>query len=570
MSWYNTDRVRQPGSVVLNAWRAKHGPEALRNAPVQTSARKARGYAGAQVNRLTGDWVPINTSGDAELVTSLRMLRARSRQVCRDNEHAKNALRIVANNVIGTGVGMQPTVSFGSGTLRANINEQIDAAFEAWKVADRCHTAGKLHLHDIERLCVMAVVRDGEVLIRKIRQPFGDGNKVALSLEVIEADRLIDNYAQATAPGTGNAIRMGVEVDKWMRPVAYWLYPNHPGDYQFSTFEASRYIRVPAEEIIHLYVIDRWPQTRGEPWFHAALRRINNIGGYEEAELVAARASAAIMGFRETPESDIPGDGVDDADGVEDGERVTDMSAGIIMDLAPGEKFTGFNPSRPNAAMEPFMRHMLRSFAAGVGCSYSALTRDYSQANYSSERASQLEDRDLWRVVQLWWIRSFRAPLHRELLDAFILAGEVSIPDYYTRRALYVAAVRFKPRGWSWIDPTKEVQAYKLAVRCGFMTVSDVIAATANGADPEDIFAARARELEIMEGLGLVFDTDPSQVTDKGEAQTVAPGTAPEGDDAQGSAGQEGGEGEPPSTAGEPDADDSTESNQSEGTSDQK
>ena len=62
------------------------------------------------------------------------------------------------------------------------------------------HTAGKLHLHDIERLCIMAVVRDGEVLIRKIRQPFGDGNTVALALEVIEADRLIDNYAQATAP----------------------------------------------------------------------------------------------------------------------------------------------------------------------------------------------------------------------------------------------------------------------------------------------------------------------------------------------------------------------------------
>ena len=142
--WYNAERVRQPGSVVLNAWRAQHGPETLRNAPrpVQTSAPRKRGYAGAQVNRLTGDWVPINTSGDAELVTSLRMLRARSRQVCRDNEHAKNALRIVANNVIGTGVGMQPTVSFGSGTLRANINEQIDAAFEAWKVADRCHTAG--------------------------------------------------------------------------------------------------------------------------------------------------------------------------------------------------------------------------------------------------------------------------------------------------------------------------------------------------------------------------------------------------------------------------------------------
>jgi lambda family phage portal protein len=522
-NWYNAERVRQPGSVVLNAWRAEHGPETLRNKPVQTSAHSQRQYAGAQVNRLTGDWAPLNTSGDAELVTSLRMLRARSRQVCRDNEHAKNALRIVANNIIGTGVGMQATVSTSTGKLRDPINTQIEAAFEAWKVADRCHTAGKLHFHDIERIAVMAVVRDGEVLIRKIKQPFGADNAVPFALEVIEADRLVDNYSQATAPGTGNAIRMGVEVDQWLRPVAYWLYPNHPGDYQFTTFSPAKYIRVPADEIIHLYVIDRWPQTRGEPWFHAALKRINNVGGYEEAEIVAARASAAIMGFRETPESDIPGDGIDDADDVQDGERVMDMSPGLILNLSPGEKFTGFNPTRPNAAMEPFLRHMLRAMAAGVGCSYSALTRDYSQANYSSERASQLEDRDLWRVMQLWFIRSFRARIHSDWLDASVLGGAVQISDYYSRRASYIAAVRFKPRGWSWIDPTKEVQAYKLAVRCGFMTVSDVIAATANGADPEDIFKARAAELDLMESLGLVFDTNPAAVNDKGQSQPTPP-----------------------------------------------
>lgn len=536
--WYNVERVRQPGSVVLQAWREQHGPERLGRTPaaraaVQTSARPQRQYAGAQVGRLTADWTAINTSGDAELVTSLRLLRARSRQVCRDNEHAKNALRLVANNVIGSGVGMQATVSTSTGTLKDKVNTQIEEAFEAWKAAERCHTAGKLHFHDIERVAMMAVVRDGEVLIRKVKQPFGEDNDTPFALELIEADRLVDNYSQATAPGTGNAIRMGVEVDQWLRPVAYWLYPSHPGDYQFSTFQPSRYIRVPADEIIHLYIIDRWPQTRGEPWFHAALKRINNVGGYEEAEIVAARASAAIMGFRQTPEADIPGDGIDDADGIEGGERVTDMAPGIIMDLAPGETFTGFNPTRPNAAMDPFLRHMLRAIAAGIGCSYSAMTKDYSQANYSSERAAQLEDRALWRVIQGWFIRTFRARIHADWLDASILGGALEIPDYYTRRAKYRAAVRFKPRGWSWIDPTKEVLAYKLAVRCGFMTVSDVIGLTTDGQDPEEIFKARAGELELMKKLGLVFDTDPGTVTDKGQLQPTPP---PEGAEESGEA----------------------------------
>lgn len=510
--WYNVERVRQPGSVVLRQWVAKHGPEAQqRQKQDRHPGSGMRLYAGAQVSRLTSDWSPINTSADAELVTSLRLLRARSRQVCRDNEHAKNAVRIVANNVINTGIGLQATVKTAGGTLIDRVNAKIEEAFARWQCAETCHTAGRLHFHDIERLALQCVVRDGEVLLRKIRRPFG-GSAIPLALELIEADRLVDHTSQAIAPGSGNVIRMGVELDSWMRPIAYWFHPAHPGDYQFSSATAAQFLRIPAEDIIHLHLIDRWPQTRGEPWFHATLKRLHNTAGYEEAEIVAARASAAIMGIITSPERP-PEDGTD-----ADGSPLTDLTPGTVHHLHPGEQFTGFSPSRPNAALEPFTRHMLRAVAAGIGCSYSALTKDYSQANYSSERAAQLEDRVLWRILQGWFIRSFRENLHREWLDAAILSGAVQIPDYYSNRTKYQAA-RFKPPGWSWIDPTKEVAAYKEAVRCGFMTVTDVIGVTANGVDPEDIFKSRRAELDLMAGLNLVFDTDPGAVNQSGTQQ---------------------------------------------------
>ena len=102
------------------------------------------------------------------------------------------------------------------------------------------------------------------------------------------------------------------------------------------------------------------------------------------------------------------------------------------------------------------------------------------------------------------------------------MGGDLAIPDFYSNIAKY-QKVRFKPRGWSWIDPAKEVQAYKTAVRCGFMTVGDVIAKTADGADIEDIFKSRKQELDMMEEYELVFDTDPSQVNDKGAAQATTP-----------------------------------------------
>lgn len=513
MSWYNEERVKKIGSVVLAEWNAKRQAERDTAARTKSGAKMERMYAGAQLSRLNSDWSALNTSADSEIITSLRLLRARSRQLVRDNEFAKNAVRIVQNNVIGIGIGMQAQVVTSRGKLMDKVNDQIEDAWETWCDRSTCHTAGLLGFADIERMVIGNLVENGEALIRKVKKPFGNG-RIPYALEVIESDRLMDQWQTARAPN-GNSIRMGVEVDEWGRPVAYWLHPIHPGDYQFSTFVPSKFMRVPADEMIHLYIIDRWPQTRGVPWFHATLKRLHNMAGYEEAEIVAARASANIVGFIRTPET-LAGDGV------ESSQRVMDSSPGEFKTLLPGEDFVGFNPSRPNSAMEPFMRFMLRSVAAGIGVSYESLSRDYSQSNYSSSRLALLDDRDLWRVLQGWMIRNFRTQVHHEWMDAAVLSGSITIPDFYNNRAKY-EKVRFKPRGWSWIDPAKEVMAYKLAVRSGFMTVGDVIAQTAGGADVEDVFKQRRRELDMMTDMDLVFDTDPGQVNDKGAAQVSTP-----------------------------------------------
>lgn len=517
-AWYNESRVKKEGSVVLSAWRAGREAERARAAQ-QKQNEGSRMYAAAQINRLTSDWSSLNTSADSEILTSIRLLRARSRQLVRDNETAKNAIRIVQNNVVGTGIGLQSQVSNARGKLIGAVNDQIENAWAEWSDKKTCHTGGLLGFADIERLIMAQLVEAGEVLVRKVKQPFG-GGQIAFALEVLEADRLMDSWQTAKAPN-GNMIRMGVEVDQWGRPTAYWLYPTHPGDYQFQSFIASKFIRVPAEEMIHLYIIDRWPQTRGVPWFHATLKRLNDMAGYAEAEIVAARASANIVGFIKAPE---PAAG----DDVQFNQRIVDSAPGTFKQLLPGEDFVGFNPSRPNAALEPFMRFMLRSVAAGIGVSYESLSRDYSQSNYSSSRLALLDDRSLWRILQGWLIRNFRTEIHREWLEMAVLSGKVKVPDYYTNKEKY-QAVRFKPRGWSWIDPTKEVIAYRLAVRSGFTTVSDVIADTAGGMDAEDVFKARRQELDLMAELDLIFDTDAAQVNDKGQAQPVPP--AQEGDE---------------------------------------
>lgn len=526
-----TPNIKAPGSQVLARFNAER-EQARVVAAAKQSSMGSRSYAGAANNRINADWTALNTSADSEILTSLRVLRARSRQLVRDNPYAKHfATRLIPNNVVGSGIGMQAAVVNARGKLQTGINDSIEAAWAAWSDKRYCHTAGRLGFADIERMAMVQLVTAGEVIIRKIRQPFGGGT-VPLCLEIIEADRLMDQWQTARAPN-GNAIRMGVEVDDWGRPVAYWFLPRHPGDYQFTTFEPSKYIRVEADDIIHLYVIERWPQTRGEPWMHATIKDLHQTDGYEEAQVVKARAGANIVGFIASPEPL-------GADAKQDGRDLIDTEPGTWQRLLPGESVSGFNAPAADPSVDAFLRHMIRRYAVGVGVSYEAISRDYTNASYSSARMGLLDDRDLYRILQGWLIRNLRVDIHREFLDAAALVGAWKVPtDYFSSPEKY-QRVRFKPRGWTWIDPSKEVQAYKLAVRNGFMTQGDVVAQTAGGIDIEDLLKARREELDMAADLDLVFDSDPAQVNDKGGAQappapanTSAP-TEPDGDEAAG------------------------------------
>jgi lambda family phage portal protein len=492
------------------------------------SMQQARMYHAAEGGRLTSGWRAPNSSADTELVGSLQKLRSRSRALVRDAGYAKRAKVIVVNNVVGGGIGMQAQVKNQRGRLLQKVNDDIERAWCEWSRAVNCHTGGKLHFADLERLAMGQIFEAGEVFIRKHVGRFGE-SQVPLALEVIEPERIAEEYI-APDQNAGRELRMGVEIDAFHRPVAYWVRERHPGDVRSSAYATDRLVRVPAEQMIHLYVVDRWPQSRGEPWLHAVARRLNDMDGYSEAEIVAARGAAAYMAFIKTPDSNpLP------ADGEEEGQRTLTYEPGLVEQLPPGWDIVLNNPNRPNPNMDPFMRLMLREVAAGVGVSYESLSRDYSQSNYSSSRLALLDDRDLWRVLQGWFLRAFRHELHREWMRMAVLANAIpAVPlDQYLDDKAKFEAVLFKPRGWSWVDPTKEVEAYKQAVRCGFITVGDVIAQTAGGLDIEDVLAARRRELDLMAEKDLQFDTDPAidPETNAGQPAPSAPAPAVDDDD---------------------------------------
>ena len=479
-----------------------------------------RTYANAKQSRLTVGWNANNTSADSELHSSLTTLRARSRALVRDASYAKRARVLVVNNVIGPGIGLQAQVRSTRGELNKRANSEIEAEHEKWARGDSCHTGGRLGLRQFERTCMAQIFEAGEVLVREHNQKFGN-SAVPYALELIEAERIADSLPAPYQAAPGNQVIMGIEVDRFYRPVAYYIRSGHPSDVNLIRPKSETVERVPASEIIHLAMVDRWPQTRGEPWLHAAARRLNDMDGYSEAEITRARVQATSVGAIETSEdSDSWGEVQPD------GTVEMEMEPGVYKRLAPGEKLNATSPTAPNPALDPFMRYMLREVASGTGVSYASLSSDYSQSNYSSSRLALLDDRDLWKVLQVWFIDEFKVRVYRHWLRQAVLARaipSVSVEAFALDMDRYEAA-RFKPRGWSWIDPTKEVEAYRQAVTAGFMTVSDVVAYTNGGQDLEDVLEARRAELDAMDEAQLKFETSPDFYMAKAAAAAAPAG----------------------------------------------
>lgn len=472
------------------------------------SAVGQRMFAAARPSRLNEGWSGMTSSADMESVSSLTALRNRSRTLCRDNPHAKRAKTVVVNNVIHLGIGLQSAIQSSRGNLLTDMNKDVEAAWEEWCLPESCHIGGTLPFEEIERLVVGETFEAGDVFIRMHRTGRG---AVPLSLEVIEAERLADEWESPNQ--NGNLVRQGVECDQYNRPVAYWIHEYHPGDPRRPMVQ-DRLMRVPAEEIIHLRTTERWPQVRGVPWMHAAMQRLHQLGEFQEAAVVAARIGAEkVMILKETEAGGLSEalSGEND-DGKNDGTLTWNSGKGQVDILPAGTETVDWSPNYPDANFDPFVRAALRDIAAAFGISYESLSRDYSQSNYSSSRMGMLDDRDGWRVLQQWYIRAFRVRLHKAWMQAAVYARAIkSIPvGDYVLRPSYYHAVSWKPRGWSWVDPTKEVDAYKEAEKAGYITKSDVIAATGNGRDFEDYLRDRRRELDMLKKAGIITDTDPS------------------------------------------------------------
>lgn len=458
---------------------------------------KIRKYQGANTGRLFSDFLQTSTSADAELKDQLRLLRDRSRDLARNDSYVKRYLNLMQSNIVGSnGIRLSMKARNDDGTLDLDANREIERQWHKWCKKGNCTTNGRLSFIDCQKLFVESLCRDGEVLIRHVQSR---DSEFGYKIEFLEADHL-DEKKNEDAKGNTNKIKMGVELDGNKKPVAYYLYKNHPFD---NTYEhTQKHIRINADELIHAYISERPEQNRGVPLTASSMPNIKLLNGYLEAEIVAARTAASKMGFFTSPDGDqYVGDGEDD-----DYVPIMNAEAGTFEQLPNGMDFKEFDPSHPTNAFESFTTQVLRSIASGLNISYHALTNDLSSVNYSSLRAGALEDREMYRLYQRFTIDHFIRPVFERWLMMAMSSGSIvtpptNLPLPISRYDKFSLSANFIPRSFSWVDPQKEMMAAIRGMQAGLVTFQDVQANY--GRDVEELFEIHEREEKLAEQYNI-------------------------------------------------------------------
>lgn len=466
------------------------------------------GFAGGQISRLTASLSSWSASINADMDLALPILRARARSLAANNEHGRRFLSLVAANIVGR---RNPRLQVramrdtrnpdpnATPALDKAANDAIEVHYERWgRTADI--TGRHKSLYALQRTIAKAVARDGEALIRRVRDrklPYG------YALQLLEADRL-DDAINLTLTN-GNIVRQGVEIDTMGRAVAYHVRTAHPGENYAQRVAGVE--RVPAEQMIHLFLPERAEQVRGVTWFHAVIIRGSIIHKFEESAVVAAHIGASKVAALERAD-DAPAAIDSMADAKVGGIPQMSVEAGELFELPPGYKLSSWNPDYPHQNFESFLKACLRGLAAGLDVAAHNLTGDMTEVNYSSARIAELTEREHWMTLQDWFIESFCQPVFEDWLASALLLEQITFPSGSALPAArldkFVNAARFQGRRWPWVDPAKDGEANKLALE-NRLTSRTRLAAE-QGDEFEDIADELEQEQVLLKSKGLVAE----------------------------------------------------------------
>ena len=423
--------------------------------------------------------------GDQDLSeTTLDSLRQIARDLSCNNPLVKGLFRKLATNVVGTSTRIQIK------TEDDGWNEQAEAAIKAEMIDSPCDVTGRLNLHALlyksyyryaqDGDCFIVLTDDGPQAIQgeQCGTPYGSN--------VVEAEHYTVTNGVAFSKKTGKLI--GYFIGK----------PN-----KWGYIQGDSYKRYEPADVHHIVNLERFDHSRGEPMLTSAVSIIDQLFGYIDAELVAAKVNACFPMIAKTFDAK----GFSGALGTlmsESGANQQDdydrnkikIEPGMMLDASPGEGYEALGATRPSQQFDSFTMRMLMFVGSPMCLPLMLTTGDFSHATFMNARFAYNEARAFWRDEQELVMRQLVRRLILWKLRDLIDRGELADRDDWNKNRIYL-------KRWPYVDPFREAQANKLLLENDITNRTDIVAAQDGRDWYEEIWKQRVKEEEIIAESGV-------------------------------------------------------------------
>lgn len=484
---------------------------------VLRSVNSEPAYRAAGQGRRLKMWRPPSSGPNRVTLEGLDTILRRARDGARNDPWIGAALDKLTSNGIGTGIHCKPL--WGDDALKASIKREWDS----W--TKHSDADGISDWYGQQGLAWRSWKEAGEVFARLRVRRLDDGLRVPLQVQLIEAEQCPASlYSTAS---NGNAVRAGIEFNAIGQRQAYWMYREHPGDNQ-SRPNGTELVRVPADQVLHIYEPLRPGQLRGIPRAQSILIRAMNADKLDDAVLERHKIANLFTLFytsATSPELEPRSGMVDEmtAGTDDDGTPLAGLEPGTGQELPPGMKPEFSNPPQAGTDYAEFIRGHLMAIASRLGVPFEVLTGDLRNV---SDRALRLILNEFKRLLEmwqwLWFIPQLCQPVREAWFDMAVLHGRLDIPGYADLREQVVETL-WVPMGWPYSHPVQDVTADIKAIRGGLASRTGIN--LARGEDSEQIDTEQAEDNQRADEKGLVYDTDPRKVSNAGLTQARAPGS---------------------------------------------
>lgn len=403
--------------------------------------------------------------------TDLDTIRETSNECARNNPLYSSYLRRGCDNIIGTGLTVNPKTS------DTGLNDELRAGFEAYTAKGGAWDATRTRsLGEQQRIVLHSLWREGDLLAYRSDEGWQhfQGGQMGTPM--------------GYDPARGRIIA-GVQKDAFDRPDRYWV--SNVSKYGYIDAATAKGLR--ADLCLHVGNFEWLNQTRALPIYWNALDKFDDFFRYIEAELLGAIAAACTVLEINSPHANaLAALGLTKKTSTSDMERLKNVkiAPAQVVHTLQGEKINAIKWDRPNQHMPDYLRANMRILGIPIGMPLEIGLMDFTETNFAAAKMAINQA----ALTFLYWRMlvdvQYVGPIYTDYVRT---QQEIKIPASVKNAAKY----EILPPKADWLDAYKEALAINAAIEGGWETRLHAVKEAMNR-EMVDVVREQAEEMIIF------------------------------------------------------------------------